>query len=127
MATPACPQDESPAPAHARFSRRDQDIGLNQITPAALDVYRVKPGNSLAAMRHQHNSSTQHHEFRTAGRSRGIDTEAARLRKAFRAPQMRQPPLVEERDGTPGPGPAPPARRRLRQRRRPRAGRRRVF
>jgi transposase len=33
--------------------------------------------------------------LRKAGRSRGIDTEAARLREAFRAPQMRQLPLVE--------------------------------
>jgi Transposase len=34
--------------------------------------------------------------LRRAGRSRGIDDEAARLRGALRAPQMRQPPLVEE-------------------------------
>jgi transposase len=33
--------------------------------------------------------------LRKAGRSRGIDTEAARLRDAFRVPQMRQLPLVE--------------------------------
>jgi hypothetical protein len=33
--------------------------------------------------------------LRKAGRSRGIDTEATRLRDAFRAPQMRQLPLVE--------------------------------
>src|SRR5690349_19406741 len=33
--------------------------------------------------------------LRTAGRTRGIDTEATRLREAFRAPQMRQLPLVE--------------------------------
>jgi transposase len=33
--------------------------------------------------------------LKKAGRSRGIDTEAARLREAFRAPQMRQLPLVE--------------------------------
>jgi hypothetical protein len=33
--------------------------------------------------------------LRKAGRSRGIDTEAARLHEAFRAPQMRQLPLVE--------------------------------
>jgi transposase len=33
--------------------------------------------------------------LRKAGRSRGIDTEAARLRDAFRAEQMRQLPLVE--------------------------------
>jgi transposase len=35
----------------------------------------------------------------TAGRSRGIDAEAARLREAFRAPQMRQLPLVEDAMG----------------------------
>ncbi len=34
-----------------------------------------------------------------AGRSRGIDAEAARLRDAFRAEQMRQPPLVEQAMG----------------------------
>ena len=37
--------------------------------------------------------------LRKAGRSRGIDTEATRLREAFRAEQMRQPPLVEEAMG----------------------------
>ena len=37
--------------------------------------------------------------LRKAGRSRGIDTEAARLREAFRAPQMRQLPLVEQAMG----------------------------
>jgi transposase len=37
--------------------------------------------------------------LRKAGRSRGIDTEAARLREAFRAEQMRQPPLVEQAMG----------------------------
>ena len=37
--------------------------------------------------------------LRTAGRSRGIDAEAARLRDAFRAPQMRQLPLVEQAMG----------------------------
>src|SRR5437773_4576180 len=33
--------------------------------------------------------------LRKAGRQRGIDAEATRLREAFRAPQMRQLPLVE--------------------------------
>jgi transposase len=37
--------------------------------------------------------------LRKAGRSRGIDTEAARLRDAFRAGQMRQLPLVEQAMG----------------------------
>ena len=37
--------------------------------------------------------------LRKAGRSRGIDAEAARLREAFRAPQMRQLPLVEQAMG----------------------------
>ena len=37
--------------------------------------------------------------LRKAGRSRGIDAEAARLRQAFRTPQMRQPPLVEDAMG----------------------------
>jgi transposase len=37
--------------------------------------------------------------LRKAGRRRGIDAEAARLREAFRAPQMRQLPLVEQAMG----------------------------
>jgi transposase len=37
--------------------------------------------------------------LRKAGRSRGIDTEAARLRDAFRTEQMRQLPLVEQAMG----------------------------
>ena len=65
--------------------------------------------------------------LKKAGRRRGIDTEAARLREAFAAGQMRQLPLVEQAMGRQGPGPAQPARRSLRQRRRPRAGRHRVF
>ncbi len=37
--------------------------------------------------------------LKKAGRSRGIDTEAARLREAFRIPQMRELPLVEQAMG----------------------------
>src|SRR6266702_4621626 len=37
--------------------------------------------------------------LRTAGRSRGIDAEATRLREAFRTAQMRQLPLVEDAMG----------------------------
>src|SRR5438552_2523890 len=37
--------------------------------------------------------------LKKAGRSRGIDAEAARLRQAFRAGQMRQLPLVEQAMG----------------------------
>jgi transposase len=37
--------------------------------------------------------------LKKAGRSRGIDTEATRLREAFRAGQMRQLPLVEQAMG----------------------------
>jgi transposase len=37
--------------------------------------------------------------LKRAGRTRGISTEATRLREAFRAPQMRQLPLVEEAMG----------------------------
>ena len=37
--------------------------------------------------------------LKKAGRSRGLDTEAARLREAFRASQMRQLPLVEQAMG----------------------------
>ena len=38
--------------------------------------------------------------LRRAGRQRGIDAEAARLRQAFRQQQMRQLPLVEQAMGT---------------------------
>jgi transposase len=64
--------------------------------------------------------------LRKAGRSRGIDAEAARLREAFRradAPAAAR----RTRDGPPGPGPARPAQRSLHRRGRPRAGRHRVF
>ena len=37
--------------------------------------------------------------LKKAGRSRGLDTEATRLREAFRAEQMRQLPLVEQAMG----------------------------
>jgi len=37
--------------------------------------------------------------LKKAGRSRGIDAEATRLRDAFRVPQMRQLPLVEQAMG----------------------------
>jgi len=37
--------------------------------------------------------------LRTAGRSRGIDAEAARLGEAFAVPQMRQLPLIEQAMG----------------------------
>jgi transposase len=37
--------------------------------------------------------------LKKAGRSRGLDAGAARLREAFRAPQMRQLPLVEQAMG----------------------------
>jgi transposase len=37
--------------------------------------------------------------LRKAGRSRGIDAEATRLREVFRTPQMRQLPLVEQAMG----------------------------
>jgi transposase len=37
--------------------------------------------------------------LKKAGRSRGIDAEATRLQEAFRRPQMRHPPLVEQAMG----------------------------
>ena len=54
--------------------------------PAPADAARLTPAQ-LRALR------------RKAGRSRGIDTAAARLRDAFRVRQMRQLPLVEEARG----------------------------
>ena len=65
--------------------------------------------------------------LRKAGRRRGIDTEAARLREAFRAPQMRQLPLVEQAMARQALALLGQLRCRLRQRRGPRAGRHRVF
>src|SRR6266566_2554103 len=53
-------------------------------TPAAAAVLTLAQLRSLLAK---------------AGRSRGIDTEAARLRDAFRIQQMRQLPLVEQAMG----------------------------
>ena len=88
------------------------------ILAAAPDPGRPPPGSPLAQLRAL---------LRKAGRQRGIDAEAARLREAFRAVQMRQPPLVEQAMGR-------QALALLRQldaacasRRRPRAGRRGVF
>jgi Transposase/Transposase IS116/IS110/IS902 family len=50
--------------------------------PAPADAAKLTSGQLRALLR-------------KAGRSRGIDTEATRLREAFRVPQMRQLPLVE--------------------------------
>ena len=52
--------------------------------------------------------------LKKAGRSRGIDAEAQRLREAFRHEQMRQLPLVEQAMGQQSARAAAPARRRLR-------------
>ena len=65
--------------------------------------------------------------LKKAGRSRGLDTEATRLREAFPRPADAPAPPRRAGHGPAGPGPARPARRRLRQRRRPRARRHRVF
>ena len=54
--------------------------------------------------------------LKKAGRSRGLDTEATRLRDAFRAGHTPAPPR-RSRHGQAGPGPARPARRHLHQRR----------
>ena len=65
--------------------------------------------------------------LKKAGRSRGIDTEAARLREAFRAPQMRQLPLVEQAMGRQALALLGQLNAACARRRRPRAGRHRVF
>src|SRR5262249_26977889 len=62
-----------------------------------------------------------------AGRSRGTDAEATRLREAFRAPQMRQLPPVEEAMGCQALALLRHLDAACNQRRRPRAGRHRVF
>ncbi len=53
--------------------------------------------------------------LKKAGRSRGLDAEAARLREAFRARADAPAPARRARHGPAGPGPARPARRRLRR------------
>jgi transposase len=54
--------------------------------PTPADAARLTPAQLRALLK-------------KAGRSRGIDTEATRLREAFRVPQMHQPPLVEQAMG----------------------------
>jgi hypothetical protein len=62
-----------------------------------------------------------------AGRSRGINTEAARLRDALPDEADAPAPARRRRHGPPGRRPAPPAGRRLHQRRGPGTGRDGVF
>jgi transposase len=64
--------------------------------PAARVILAAAPTPAAAA---QLSLAQLRSLLRKAGRIRGIDAEAARLREAFRAPQMRQPPLVEEAMG----------------------------
>jgi transposase len=54
--------------------------------PTPADAARLTPAQLRAVLK-------------KAGRSRGIDAEAARLREAFRTEQMRQLPLVEQAMG----------------------------
>jgi transposase len=54
--------------------------------PAPADAARLTAAQLRAALK-------------KAGRSRGIDAEATRLQEAFRRPQMRHPPLVEQAMG----------------------------
>jgi hypothetical protein len=64
--------------------------------PAARTILAAAPDPAAAAKL----TLTQLRALlKKAGRSRGLDTEAARLREAFRAPQMRQLPLVEQAMG----------------------------
>jgi transposase len=64
--------------------------------PEARTILAAAPDPAAAAKL----TSTQLRALlKKAGRSRGLDTEATRLREAFRAPQMRQLPLVEQAMG----------------------------
>src|SRR6266700_2042263 len=69
------PADSEPAQAIAVLARAQQDAVWDRTTA------------QLTAL------------LRRAGRSRGIDAEATRLREAFRTAQMRQLPLVEDAMG----------------------------
>src|SRR5207247_453507 len=65
-----------------------------------MSVARYRDRHSVAGRKSDHGDSfglagVLRALLRKAGRSRGIDTEATRLRDAFRAGQMRQLPLVE--------------------------------
>jgi len=76
----------------AAFASQRDDI----IRPEARVILAAAPDPAAAAAL----TITQLRALlRKAGRSRGIDPEAARLRDAFRAPQMRQLPLVEQAMG----------------------------
>jgi transposase len=64
--------------------------------PIARTVLAAAPTPVLAAKLTRAKLCTL---LRAAGRTRGIDAEAERIRTALRAPQMRQPPLVEHAMG----------------------------
>jgi transposase len=64
--------------------------------PEARVILAAAPAPAAAA---QLTPARLHALLRKAGRSRGIDAEATRLHEAFRAPQMRQLPLVEQAMG----------------------------
>jgi len=64
--------------------------------PEARTILAAAPTPATAA---KLTSSQLQALLNRAGRKRGVSAEAARLREAFRAPQMRQPPLVEEAMG----------------------------
>jgi hypothetical protein len=77
---------------HAAFAGQRDGI----MRPEARTILAAAPAPAAAASL----TLTQLRALlKKAGRSRGLDTEAARLRDAFRAPQMRQPPLVEQAMG----------------------------
>jgi transposase len=77
---------------HAAFA--DARGGI--IRPEARVILAAAPTPATAA---QLTLTQLRSLLKKAGRSRGIDTEATRLRDAFRIPQMRQLPLVEEAMG----------------------------
>jgi hypothetical protein len=66
------------------------------IRPEARTILAAAPTPAQAAAL---TAAKLHALLRKAGRSRGLDAEAARLREAFQVPQMRQLPLVEQAMG----------------------------
>lgn len=66
------------------------------LRPEARVILAAAPGPAAAA---ELTTARLRALLKKAGRSRGIDAEAARLREAFRKEQMRQLPLVEQAMG----------------------------
>ncbi len=115
---PTCPQDSDLARAIAVLARAQQDATWNrqqnsnqlrsllpEYYPAALDAFatwqnglcRPEARELLRLARAEQLSRTQiQAALKRAGRKRGIDAEADRIREVFRAQWAYQPALVED-------------------------------